>query len=132
MIEVFGLVLLVAGIVRMARTRGASPWVYGLLAAGGWIAVRLLLPRVPAVLGLRYGTDGDGADGLMLFAVMLTTAVLSWLWAGGVALYVRFGVGRNDESPSGSWSCPNCRSLNQGYALKCDSCGQPFAHERTV
>lgn len=40
MIELFALVIALTGIVRMARTRGASPWVYGLTAGIGWFGSR--------------------------------------------------------------------------------------------
>jgi len=122
----FVLVLSLVGIARMARTRGGSPWLFGLLAGVGWFVLGILAANALALLGF-----GSPAGGLTLGATLVATLV-PWLWIGAVALYVRFRVGAGVESPSGSWSCPRCRSLNQSYALRCDSCGEAFTSNRAV
>lgn len=122
----FVLVLSLVGIVRMARTRGGSSWLFGLLAGVGWFVLGILVANVLALLGFV------SPAGNLTFGATLVATVVPWLWIGLVALYVRFGVGRNLESPSGSWSCPGCRSINQRYALKCDSCGEAFTNSRAL
>jgi hypothetical protein len=122
----FVLVLALVGIVRMARTRGASSWLYGLLAGVGWFVLGILVANLLALLGFV------APAGNLTFGATLVATVIPWLWVGLVGLYVRFGVGRGVESPSGSWSCPSCRSINQSYALKCDSCGEAFNGGRAV
>jgi TM2 domain-containing membrane protein YozV len=124
MIGLFVLVLSITGIVRMARTRGGSPWLYGLIAAIGWLALGVLTGAILGGIGFQSGV---GRLGTTLVATMVP-----WAYVGLVALYVRFRVGKGTEGPSGSWSCPHCRSLNQGYALKCDSCGEAFTNARAV
>jgi hypothetical protein len=124
MIGLFVLVLSLTGIVRMARTRGGSPWLYGLMAGVGWLVIGVLTGAILAGSGFQSGSGRLGTA--------LVATVVPWAYVGLVALYVRFRVGNGTEGPSGSWSCPHCRSLNQGYALKCDSCGEAFQSARTV
>ena len=57
----------------------------------------------------------------------LIVIVLSYAWIGAVALRTRFLIGRGGEKPSGMWSCPNCKYLNQHYAVVCEACKQPYA-----
>ena len=128
MIGLFVLILALVGIVRMARTRGASPWLYGLVAGLGWLVMSFVAGAVVAAVFIVFGYEPE--DGRVLFGVQLAGGVAAWLWVGGVALYVRYRVGRGVEGPSGSWSCPNCRSINQSYALKCDTCGEAFSNAR--
>jgi hypothetical protein len=136
MMEGFVLVLALTAIARMARTRGASPWLYGLAAgAGGFVAAVVVAIVVHAVLsGPLYPPD-DGVivfddEGVFGFGPRIAGSATLWLWIGLVALYVRYRVGRGVEGPSGSWSCRNCRSINQSYALKCDTCGEAFSSTR--
>ncbi len=53
MLGLFVLVLSLVGIVRMARTRGASPWLYGLLAGVGWLVVGNFVSGLLAGLGFQ-------------------------------------------------------------------------------
>jgi hypothetical protein len=124
MIGLFVLVLSLTGIARMARTRGGSPWLYGLVAGIGWFVLGILTSGILGGIGFQTGIG-------RLVATLVAT-IVPWAFVGFVALYVRFRVGGETEGPSGSWSCPNCRSLNQGYALRCDSCGEPFVNTRAV
>jgi hypothetical protein len=127
MIELFALVLVLTGIVRMARTRGASPWLYGLTAGIGWFVVGVFVTVVVGGVLVALGYEGNGITG---FTMRLSASVSQWLWVGLVALHVRYRVGRGVEGPSGSWSCQSCRSINQSYALKCDTCGAAFSNAR--
>jgi hypothetical protein len=99
------------GIVRMARTRGASPWLYGLAAGLGWLFMSFIAGLVVAAVFIALGYEPE--DGRVLFGVQLGGGVGAWLWVGLVAVCVRYGVGRGAEGPSGSWSCQNCRLINQ-------------------
>jgi hypothetical protein len=119
LMELVVLVVAVATIVAMARTRGASPLRYGLLAAGGWFGLGLMTWAAVNLLG-----QGDAATANVITFVGL---LVQWVYLGAVALAVRFATARGIEGPSGSWSCPQCRSLNQSYALKCDSCGEAWS-----
>jgi hypothetical protein len=137
MMEGFVLVLALTAIVRMARTRGASPWLYGLTAGAGGLVVAVATAAVVhvALFGPSWPPEAevivfDDGDPVSDFGVRLAASVSLWLWMGLVALYVRYRVGRGVASPSGSWSCPNCRSINQSYALKCDTCGEAFSSTR--
>ncbi len=126
MIGLFLLALSVTGIARMAKTRGASSWRYGLLAGVGWFVIGVLAAAL--LPGLGFGSDtGELTNGGTFIAT-----VVPWAFMGLVALYVRFRIGRGIEGPTGSWSCPDCHTLNQSYALKCESCGQPFVAQRAV
>jgi len=53
--------------------------------------------------------------------------VVSWVWIGVIALCTRFLLGIRREKPSGMWPCPNCKYLNQHYAVICEACQQPSA-----
>jgi hypothetical protein len=126
MLGLFVLALSVTGIARMAKTRGASSWRYGLLAGVGWFVVGVLTAVLLPSLGFGSST-GELTNGGTFIAT-----VVPWAYVGLVALYVRFRIGRGVEGPSGSWSCPHCHTLNQSYALKCESCGESFAVRRAI
>jgi hypothetical protein len=51
MLGLFVLALSVTGIARMAKTRGASSWRYGLLAGVGWFVVGVLTAALLPSLG---------------------------------------------------------------------------------
>jgi|SRR4029079_18587466 len=126
MIGLFVLALSVTGIARMARTRGASAWLYGVLAGVGWLVVGVLTAALLPGLGFGSSTGALTNGGTFI------ATVVPWAYVGLLALYVRFGIGRGVEGPSGSWSCPHCHAVNQSYALKCDSCGEAFSTQRAV
>jgi hypothetical protein len=126
MIGLFLLFLAVTGIARMARTRGASSWPYGVIAGVGWFVIGVLAAVLLPALGFESRT-GELSNGGTFIAT-----ILPWAFIGLVALYVRFRIGRGVEGPTGSWTCRDCRTLNQNYALKCDSCGAPFVPHGAV
>jgi hypothetical protein len=122
----FVLALSVTGIARMANTRGASSWRYGLLAGMGWLFVGVFTAALLPGLGFGSST-GELTNGGTFIAT-----IVPWAYVGLVALYVRFRIGRGVEGPSGSWSCSQCHTLNQGYAaemrklrraFRCATCG---------
>jgi len=88
MIGLFVLVVAVVGITRMAKTRGASPWLYGLAVVFGWLAIGTLLTVFLAALGFNRPSGGL-TPGASLFA-----AAVAWGYVGAVAAYVRFRVGQ--------------------------------------
>ena len=123
MIGIIILISVVATIARMAKTRGASPWLFGLLAVIGWIAPFALGPALARSLVQGYG-------GGVLMPVELGIDFAPWVWLALVALYVRFVPGRQRVQPSGKWSCPNCHWLNAASALNCEACKTPYTKRR--
>jgi hypothetical protein len=118
MLGLFILVLAVTGIVRMARSRGASPVLFGIVAVVGFLIVRGI---AAAVLQQRQFPTGGP-----LLAALIVGNLAPWGWLLAVAWFVRFRIGTATRGPSGSWMCPECRCLNRDYALKCDTCGAPY------
>jgi hypothetical protein len=56
----------------------------------------------------------------------MTIVIASYVWVGVIAVCTRFLIGMSREKPGGMWSCPNCKYLNQHYAVVCEACQQPF------
>src|SRR5438094_8825917 len=98
----------IVGIIAIARGRGASPWVAGVLAIGGFLSVRMLASLVASTW-----------DHAMLAAVFG-----SWAWLLLLAGFYRFRVGVGRPQPTGIWVCANCTYTNKAYALACRSCKQ--------
>jgi len=88
--------LFVGYIVNVARGRGGKPWLWGVTAVASGL---ILMPFVP--FGLLIGN------------------ALVFLW-------VRFGLGRGGQQPGMRWSCPECRFLNERYAVVCEACNKPW------
>jgi len=53
--------------------------------------------------------------------------LLPWGWVVAALLFARFGLGRNKAKPGQQWNCPNCNSLNREFAVRCETCGQPYS-----
>jgi hypothetical protein len=51
----------------------------------------------------------------------------SILWVAILALCSRFLLGRNLANAGGMWCCPNCKYLNQPYAVICEACRQQYS-----
>jgi hypothetical protein len=51
----------------------------------------------------------------------------SILWVAIVAFCSRFLLGRNLANAGGMWCCPNCKYLNQPYAVICTSLRQQYS-----
>jgi hypothetical protein len=110
--EIIVLIVVVSAIANFARGRGGSPAVWGVIAVVGYLGF---------IWGLALALGVAGINGSVL------PLVAGWGWLGAVALWVRFGLGRGKEKPSGMWNCPNCRMLNQHYAVICEACQTPYA-----
>jgi hypothetical protein len=121
MLGLFVLALALGAIVRIAKVRGATPWVWALVAGGGYLVL-----GVVAQAGLA-AAEALPPSGLRATA-FVAALVAPWIPVALVLLYVRFAVGRRGDGPFGRWTCPSCRSINEQYALKCESCGETFAH----
>ncbi len=105
-IEIILLVAAVSGIAAMAHGRGAKSWVFGTLAAGGYIVLSIVVGNLA----------GSGIFG----------AVAGWAWIGLVAFYTRFVLGGRRTQPRGRWTCPGCRWLNAHYSVVCEACELPY------
>src|SRR5215470_15311617 len=109
MFEIIGLLLAVTGIAALARGRGASPLVVGIVAVAGWVLIEYG--------GLFFLPRGQSPYILMLIA---------WSWIASVAGYVRFVVGASRAKPDGQWICANCRYWNNASSVICEACKQPW------
>jgi hypothetical protein len=115
MFEIILLMVAAGGIAAYARGRGGNPILWGSLGVGGYVLIEYLGPFIMASLGRPLDSDSR----LWLFVVAAA-------WVGVVAFCARFLLGRSREKPSGMWSCPNCKYLNQQYAVVCEACSQPY------
>jgi hypothetical protein len=113
------LIFAVGWIARMARIRGASPWLFGGLALAGWLT--------PFFLGNTLAQQLRGSSGGTLMAAEILFYFAPWALLGVVALYVRFIPGRQRPQPFGRWTCPECHWLNAAGALQCDACQAPYS-----
>jgi hypothetical protein len=123
MIEIFILVLAVRWIAKIARTRDASPWLFGTLAVLGFLAFPFVLAA--ALRWLLFEDTARPSAGTI--AAEFLVRVSGWLWVGLVALYVSRVPGRKKIQPHGRWSCRGCGWLNDAASLKCDACGKPYS-----
>ena len=116
MFEIVLLIVAAGGIGAYARGRGGNPVAWGSLGIGGYVVIAYLGPVIMASFGRPV--DPDSRIWLILVAAA---------WVGIVAFCARFLLGSTREKPSGMWSCPNCKYLNQQYAVICEACQQPYA-----
>jgi len=115
MFEIIALIVTTGGIAAYARARGGNPWLWGSLSVVGHLLIQF-------VGGMILGTFGYSRNQDAIWILV----VASWVWIGVIALCTRFLLGIRREKPSGMWSCPNCRYLNQHYAVICEACQQPY------
>jgi hypothetical protein len=116
---VFAIVLLIistGGIAAYARGRGGNPYLWGTLSVAGFLLIQLGGAVILGLLGIVPDADSHW--------VILA---LSFAWVGVMAFCTRFLLGIGRAKPSGMWSCPNCKYLNQHYAVVCEACSQPYA-----
>jgi hypothetical protein len=108
------ILLIVAGstIAAYARARGGNPWFWGSLAMGGYFVLAYVAP-----VFLRVSPDSDAR---------IWTLGAALAWVGVVAFCARFLLGAGAKKPSGMWTCPNCKYLNQHYAVICEACKHPY------
>jgi hypothetical protein len=88
MLGLFVLALSVTGIARMAKTRGASSWRYGLLAGVGWFVVGVLTAAPLPSLGFGSST-GELTNGGTFIASPLDVR-----WTGCAVRQVQNWTGR--------------------------------------
>ncbi len=115
MFEIVLLIVAAGGIAAYARGRGGNPIVWGGLGVGGYAFLNYVLPVILIYLHRPLNSDSR----MWLFMVAAA-------WVGIVAFCARFLLGSSREKPSGMWSCPNCKYLNQQYAVICEACRQPY------
>lgn len=115
MFEIVLLIVAAGGIGAYARGRGGNAIVWGTIGVGGYVLVAYLGPVIMASLGRPLDPDSR----IWLIAVAAA-------WLGIVAFWARFLLRRTREKPSGMWSCPNCKYLNQQYAVLCEACQAPY------
>ncbi len=116
MFEIVLLIVAAGGIAAYARGRGGNPIAWGSFGVGGYVIIEYLGPVIMASLGRPLDSDSR------LYLLVVAAA-----WLGIVAFCARFPLGSAREKPSGMWSCPNCKYLNQQYAVVCEACSQPYA-----
>jgi hypothetical protein len=119
---VFGIILLIAatsGIASFARGRGGNPWTWGVLTVAGYFGVPFLVAFFAVMFGVNRAHLMDDAR-IWFF-------VSAIVWVAVLAFCARFVLGRKYVNPGGMWTCPNCKYLNQPYAVVCEACRQPYA-----
>jgi len=116
MLEIFALISAISAIAAIARARGGNAWRWGVAALGGYLTLPSTLPRMVPI-------PTDSLLHRLLF-------VSGWVWLGATFLAARFVLGRGRAKPDGMWVCPNCKMLNQHFAIQCDACGQSYARSR--
>ena|SRR5580704_6804504 len=112
MLEFIFLLIACGGIATFARARGGNPFLRALVAGAGYAAIVWIVP-----LFVRLPADSNAQIWLLIAA---------FGWVGAIALVTRFALGSGRKKPSGMWNCPNCRFLNQHYAVVCDACKRPY------
>ena len=118
MFEIVLLVVATSGIASFARGRGGNPWVWGAMTVVGYFAVPFLVAFSAAMFGVNLGHLKEDAQ-LWFFISAIA-------WVAVLAFCARFLLGRKYANPGGMWSCPNCKYLNQPYAVICEACRQPY------
>lgn len=115
MFEIIALIVTTGGIAAYARARGGNPWLWGSLSVAGHLLIQFAGGMILGTLGYARNQDA-----------IWILVVVSWVWIGVIALCTRFLLGIRREKSSGMWSCPNCKYLNQHYAVICEACQQPY------
>jgi len=106
------LIIAASAIAAYARGRGGSPWMWGTAAVVGYFLFAYVVP-----LFVRFAPDSD-ANILLVMG--------GFLWVGAVAFSARHLLGIGRTKPTSMWTCPNCKFLNQRYAVQCEACKQPY------
>lgn len=119
MFAIVFLIISTGGIATYARGRGGNPFLWGSLSVAGFVLIQLAGGTILRLLGV----SPDTADAQW---VLLAVA---FAWVGVIALLTRFLLGMGRPKPSGMWSCPGCKYLNQHYAVVCEACAKPYAEK---
>src|SRR4051794_1102079 len=109
MFEILLLVIGTGAIASFARGRGASPKVWGTIAAAGYILIEFFTPLAMRALGWKE---------------QILPLLFALAWFAGTALYVRFGIGAGRPSPDSQWTCKECNYMNGRHAIFCEACGK--------
>ena len=117
LLEPLFLFLVAGGIAAYARGRGGNPWVWGAVAISGYVFAEYVLPAF-----IRIDPDSD---------LRMAFFFGGFAWMGGVALSARYLLGRGRKKASSMWTCPNCKYLNQRYAVICEACQRPYGDPET-
>ena len=112
MIEILFLILAASGVAAYARARGGNPWLFGTVAVAGYTLLADVVPIID-----RLSPDSDER-------IWRLTAGVRWV--GARAFAARFLLGSSRKKASGMWTSPNCKFLNQHYAVPCEACRQPY------
>src|SRR5215475_6158988 len=116
MLIIVFLLLSTGAIAAYARSRGGNPFVWGAISVAGFLLIQF---AGGYILGLLH-IAADGDSSWLLVAISVG-------WVGIIAFCTRFLLGAGRPKPSGMWSCPNCKYLNQHYAVVCEPCSRPYA-----
>ena len=119
MFEIILLIAATSGIASFARGRGGNPWMWGVMTVAGYFGVPFLMGFFAVMLGVNPGRLKEDAQVWFFVSAIAWVAVL--------AFCARFLLGHKNASPGGMWSCPNCKYLNQPYAVVCEACRRPYA-----
>ena len=119
MFEIVLLIVVTAGIAGFARARGGKPWLWGTLTVVGYFLVPFLAAFVAGALGVNI--KALKADAALWFYIPAVA------WVAVLAFCARFVLGHGQAKPGSMWSCPNCKYLNQPYAVICEACRQPYS-----
>jgi hypothetical protein len=113
------LVAATTAIVSFARGRGGNPWLWGALTVVGYFLAPFAPRYIAVALGIAPAINSDDAQ-LLAFCSSI-------LWVAILAFCSRFILGRKLADAGGMSSCPNCKYLNQHYAVICEACRQPYS-----
>ena len=122
MIGIILIILVIIGIGGLAKKRGSSPILWSIVAAVGAIILGFIVLPIISSLLIEKGL-------VLPNLAAIFPSIGMWIWVGLVALYVRFRIGAKLSKPERMWTCPECKYLNQSYALFCDACQRPFEKE---
>jgi len=106
-------------IVSFARGRGGNPWLWGASTVVGYFLAPFAARYRAVAVGMAPAVNSDDAQ-LLAFCSSI-------LWVAILAFCSRFLLGRNLANAGGMWCCPNCKYLNQPYAVICDACRQQYS-----
>jgi hypothetical protein len=113
-------ILAVFGVTALARRRGGSAIILGIVAGAGVVLFNFILRE--SIVGSEL------VNRVMLPNVaVFVPGVAAWVWLGLVTLVVRFGVGSGVPQPAGMWTCSNCKTLNNQSSIYCDACHTAWA-----
>jgi hypothetical protein len=116
MFEIFGVIAAVGGIAELARGRGGIPWLWGSVALAGYLLTEFLTGLILVLLHTRES---------------VVPLVAGWLWIATVAIFLRFGLGRQHSQPDSAWSCANCKTLNKKSSVLCEACKQTWESQQS-